>query len=167
MVNGIRRKYNALVEDLDERGRRRWAATEAESIGYGGIVAVAQATGMSDRTVRSGIEEIRKGRTVPAGRQRKIGGGRKSLEAEQLNLVQAVENLVEPTERGRRGRGVFEPINRISNPKRAESGMSLEAKRKTNPRRRGTSKPGRRALGDRPDVHSGQRSDVLSGDVLG
>ncbi|MCH8044623.1 MAG: hypothetical protein IID44_12995 [Planctomycetes bacterium] len=100
MVNGIRRKYNALVEDLDERGRRRWAATEAESIGYGGIVAVAQATGMSDRTVRSGIEEIRKGRTVPAGRQRRIGGGRKSLEAEQLNLVQAVENLVEPTERG-------------------------------------------------------------------
>ena len=42
IVKGIRRKYNALVEDLDERGRRRWAATEAESIGYGGIVAVAQ-----------------------------------------------------------------------------------------------------------------------------
>ena len=80
IVNGISRKYNALVEDLDERGRRRWAATEAESIGYGGIAAVAEATGMSDRTVRSGIKEIREGRTVPAGRQRKVGGGRKSLE---------------------------------------------------------------------------------------
>lgn len=100
IVNGISRKYNALVEDLDERGRRRWAATEAESIGYGGIAAVAEATGMSDRTVRSGIKEIREGRTVPAGRQRKVGGGRKSLEAEQLHLVAAVENLVEPTERG-------------------------------------------------------------------
>ena len=43
-MNGIRRKYNALVEDLDERGRRRWAATEAESIGYGEIAAVAETT---------------------------------------------------------------------------------------------------------------------------
>ena len=100
IVNGIRRKYNALAEDLDERGRRRWAATEAESIGYGGIAAVAEATGMSDRTVRNGIKEIREDRTVPAGRQRRVGGGRKSLEAEQLHLVKAVENLVEPTERG-------------------------------------------------------------------
>jgi len=100
IVNGIRRKYNALVEDLDERGRRRWAATEAEAIGYGGIAAVAEATGMSDRTVRNGIKEIREHRTVPAGRQRRVGGGRKSLEAEQPHLVKAVENLVEPTERG-------------------------------------------------------------------
>ena len=100
IVNGIRRKYNTLVGDLDERGRRRWAATEAESIGYGGITAVAQATGMSDRTIRNGIKEIRTERTVSPGRQRKVGGGRKSLEATQPNLVNAVEALVEPTERG-------------------------------------------------------------------
>ena len=37
IVAWIRKKYNALVEDLDERGRRRWAASEAEAIGYGGI----------------------------------------------------------------------------------------------------------------------------------
>ncbi len=100
IVNGISRKYNALVEDLDERGRRRWAATEAESIGYGGIAAVAEATGMSDRTIRSGVRDIREDRTVSPGRQRRVGGGRKSLEAEQPNLAEAVENLVEPTERG-------------------------------------------------------------------
>ena len=100
IVNGIRRKYNALVEDLDERGRRRWAATEAEAIGYGGIAAVAQATGMSDRTIRNGIREIRENRTLPAGRQRRVGGGRKSLETKQQNLANAVERLVEPTERG-------------------------------------------------------------------
>ena len=63
-MNGIRRKYNALVEDLDERGRRRWAATEAESIGYGEIAAVAETTGTSDRTVRSRINGIREDRTV-------------------------------------------------------------------------------------------------------
>jgi len=48
IANGIRRKYNALVEDLDERGRRRWAATEAESIGYGGT---------ADANVRSWLRE--------------------------------------------------------------------------------------------------------------
>lgn len=100
IVNGIRSKYNALVEDLDERGRRRWAATEAESIGRGGVAAVALATGLSDRTVRSGIRELREGRVVPAGRQRRIGGGRKPLEDSQPDLAGAIEALVEPTERG-------------------------------------------------------------------
>ena len=100
IVNGIRNKYIALVDDLDERGRRRWAAIEAESIGRGGIAAVAEATGMSDRTVRNGIMEIREGRVVPVGQQRRTGGGRKPLEDGQPELVEAIEELVEPTERG-------------------------------------------------------------------
>jgi len=100
IVNGIRNKYMALVDDLDERGRRRWAATEAESIGRGGIAAVAAATGMSDRTVRNGMIEIREGRVVPTGQQRRTGGGRKPLEEDQPDLIDAIEALVEPTERG-------------------------------------------------------------------
>ena len=100
IVNGIRNKYMALVDDLDERGRRRWAATEAESIGRGGIAAVAEATGMSDRTVRNGMIEIREGRVVPTGQQRRTGGGRKPLEEDQPDLIDAIEALVEPTERG-------------------------------------------------------------------
>lgn len=100
VVNGVRRKYHALVGDLDERARRRWAATEAESIGYGGITAVAAATGLSDRTIRNGIREIRENRTVPVYRQRRSGGGRKVLEVDQIDLKEAVEALVEPTERG-------------------------------------------------------------------
>jgi len=100
IVKGIRRKYNALVDDLDERGRRRWAATEAESIGRGGIAAVAEATGMSDRTVRNGIVEIREGHAAFAGRQRREGAGRKRLEVGQPDLAKAIESLVEPSERG-------------------------------------------------------------------
>lgn len=100
IVNRVRCKYIALVEDLDERGRRRWAATEALSIGRGGIAAVAEATGLSDRTVRNGIREIKEGRVVPAERQRRSGGGRKPLETGQPDLVEAIEALVEPTERG-------------------------------------------------------------------
>jgi len=52
VVERIRAKYAALVEQLNERGRRRWAAVEASSLGWGGITAVAEATGISDRTIR-------------------------------------------------------------------------------------------------------------------
>jgi len=100
IVETLRTKYLALANDLDERGRRRWAATEAMAIGHGGIVAVATATGLSDRTVRNGIQELRHPTPLIASRQRRTGGGRKRLEQQDQRLVEAVECLVEPTERG-------------------------------------------------------------------
>ena len=100
LVDGIYQKWTSLVDDLDERGRRRWAATEAIAIGRSGVAAVAEATGLSDRTVRSGITEIRADLQLPPGHQRRRGAGRKPLEVHQPNLIDAVERLVEPTERG-------------------------------------------------------------------
>lgn len=99
-VGTLREKYLALINDLDERGRRRWAATEAMAIGHGGIVAVASATGLSDRTVRSGIQELCSPPSLESSCQRRAGGGRKRLEHYNQALPQAVEGLVEPTERG-------------------------------------------------------------------
>ena len=60
VIEGIRDKYRDLSSELDERGRRMWAAVEARSLGRGGIVAVASATGISDRTIRtaSGIWQV-------------------------------------------------------------------------------------------------------------
>jgi len=100
VVEWIRDKYTALVEDLDERGRRRWAAAEARSLGRGGIAAVAQATGMSDRTIRNGLRELAEPDGVAANRQRRMGGGRRSREQEQPELLAALESLVEATTRG-------------------------------------------------------------------
>ena len=45
VIDGIKRKFNRLESELDERGRRCWAANEALELGHGGIKAVAQATG--------------------------------------------------------------------------------------------------------------------------
>jgi hypothetical protein len=87
VVKWIREKYTALIGDLDERGRRRWAAAEARSLGRGGIAAVAEATGMSDRTIRTGIEELADPNAVEPGRQRRVGGGRNSRESEQPELL--------------------------------------------------------------------------------
>lgn len=95
-----RSKSNALAGDLDERGRRRWAATEALALGRGGVTAVALATGLSDRTIRSGIQELNSDSPSTSGRQRRPGGGRNLLESTQEDLVDAVDRLVEPTERG-------------------------------------------------------------------
>ena len=100
IVEWIRDKYLAVVCDLDERGRRRWAAAEARSLGWGGITAVAQATGMSDRTIRNGIAEIEDPDCLSFGRQRKPGAGRRAREDEQPELVPALEALIEPSARG-------------------------------------------------------------------
>lgn len=100
VIDGLERKFNSLVGDLDERGRRRWAATEAMALGYGGITAVSLATGLSDRTIRNGIKELQNDAPLSSNRQRRIGGGRKPLEEVQQNLIDAIDRLVEPTERG-------------------------------------------------------------------
>lgn len=100
IVCWLRSKYRSLVEELDERGRRRWAAVEARSLGRGGISAVAQATGLSDRTVRTGIAELQAGVRWPEGRQRQAGGGRKAAQEKAPQLLKALERLVEPVTRG-------------------------------------------------------------------
>ena len=99
-IAGIRAKYVELLDDLDERGRRRWAAVEARALGRGGVTAVAAATGLSDRTIRTGLAELDDPAPLSADRQRRSGGGRKPQEAVQPGLLDALDRLIEPTARG-------------------------------------------------------------------
>jgi Rhodopirellula transposase DDE domain len=100
VVEWIRRKFTNIAQHLDERARRRWAASEAISLGRGGITAVAIATGISDRTIRDGVTELNAPDPLPPDRQRRAGGGRKSRENEQPELLAALERLLEPDFRG-------------------------------------------------------------------
>jgi len=98
----IKAKYEALKPELDERARRLWAATEALSLGHGGIATVARATGLAASTVRLGKQELTSPST-PLDVRRRIrhqGAGRKPLTAQDQQLLQAVDALVEPTTRG-------------------------------------------------------------------
>jgi transposase len=149
VIEWIRDKFLAIAPELDERGRRRWAAVEARSLGWGGITAVAAATGMSDRTIRTGIQELENRDSLPPDRQRRPGGGRKSREQEQPDLVGALEDLLEPDFRGdpqsplrwtcKSTRTLAETLHKqgfkISHSKVAEllkaQGYSLQANRKT------------------------------------
>lgn len=100
VVEWIREKYEAIVGDLDERGRRRWAAAEARSLGWGGVASVAMATGISDRTIRNGIRELDDPEATAMNRQRRPGAGRRSRETEYPQLVETLETLVGPEARG-------------------------------------------------------------------
>jgi transposase len=100
VVDWIREKYIALAAELDERGRRRWTAIEARSLGRGGLVAVAEATGISARTIRTGLRELAAGTLLPPYRQRREGAGRRSRQEEQPGVVAALEQLISPTTRG-------------------------------------------------------------------
>jgi hypothetical protein len=99
-VEMIRGKYIVMLDDLDERGRRRWAAVEARSLGRGGITTVALATGLSDRTIRTGLKELDAADALPGHRQRRSGGGRKPLVTTQPGLREALDRMIEPTARG-------------------------------------------------------------------
>ena len=104
VVEWIREKYLSLSEVLNERSRRLWAATEARSLGRGGIAAVVAATEMSSATVHKGIRELEAGEgseeVVSTRRIRRKGGGRKRARDIQRGLIETLESLVEPTARG-------------------------------------------------------------------
>lgn len=99
-IKALEGKYIELLDDWDERGRRRWAAVEAKSLGRGGIAAVARATGMSDRTIRTGLKELDDPAPLDASRQRRRGGGRKPHCLTQPGLRDALDRLIEPGCRG-------------------------------------------------------------------
>ena len=58
IIARLREKFAVLEAVLDERGRRLWAVTEARALGHGGQTLVAQATGLSRRTIYQGLREL-------------------------------------------------------------------------------------------------------------
>jgi transposase len=99
-IESLRLKFVELLDELDERGRRRWAAVEARALGWGGITAVALATGLSDRTIRTALKELDDPDPLPSHRQRRSGGGRKPHATTQPGLEDALDQLIDPTTRG-------------------------------------------------------------------
>src|SRR6202049_2574803 len=73
-VEPIRERFLTVAPFLDERGRRLVAAAEAFAAGYGGITAVATATGMAPSTIGRGLKEL--AQDEPSERVRRPGAGR-------------------------------------------------------------------------------------------
>lgn len=101
----LREKYERLKPHLGERGRRLWAANEALSFGSGGVRAVAEALQMSSITISQGKRELQKEPSrldsdVVGRRQRRPGGGRKSVVEKHPQLLSTIERIVDPATRG-------------------------------------------------------------------
>jgi Rhodopirellula transposase DDE domain len=97
-IEPIRERFSAVAPFLDERGRRLVAAAEAFAAGYGGIAAVAIATGVAPSTIGRGLKEL--AQDEPSERVRRPGAGRKRTISKDPTLLPDLEALVEPTTRG-------------------------------------------------------------------
>jgi len=78
----LHEQMTLLLSRLGEAERRWYAAVEANRLGHGGVVLVAQITGLDEKTIRRGQEEVA-GSLADAPikrRQRRPGGGRPPVE---------------------------------------------------------------------------------------
>jgi hypothetical protein len=101
----IQSRFRSLSAFLDERMRRLVAAAESEAIGYGGVSAVARATGVSRRAITEGIKELNqrkssRGIRLSQFRIRRKGAGRKRTVEKDLTLLEDLDRLVDPVTRG-------------------------------------------------------------------
>ena len=163
VIERIQTKYRSLEPEMDERMQRQWAASEARDVGWGGITAVAQATGMSRTTITDGLRELmlpEEERAREASRIRRPGGGRKSVTEIDPGILAALEALIQPTTRGdpesplrwtcKSTENLADELKRQNHPISActvarllrEVGYSLQGNRKT---REGSSHPDRNA----------------------
>jgi Rhodopirellula transposase DDE domain len=96
-------KYAVMRKILNERQWRVYLGTEAVALGYGGIAAVARASGASEPTVAAGAEEAADEEgpgALPPGRSRRPGAGRPRAEDTQPGLKEALAQLLEEGKRG-------------------------------------------------------------------
>jgi len=99
-ADALSRKFDAILPLLDERARRLVAASEARSLGYGGVSRICRVSGLSRKAISRGIRELADGVQLPAGRIRRSGAGRKRVTVRDPDLLDAMAYLIEPETRG-------------------------------------------------------------------
>jgi hypothetical protein len=74
-------QMNLLLSRLDEQQRRWYVAVEANRIGRGGVRLLSQITGLDEKTIQRGQQEVEQGFSDrPPDRIRATGGGRPPVE---------------------------------------------------------------------------------------
>ena len=99
-LSELRQKFRSVWPLLDERTRRVMAASEAVSLGYGGVTLVRRACGLSRKAITKGIREIQSGVVPLPGRVRRPGAGRKSITTSDPQLLEALEEMIDGQTRG-------------------------------------------------------------------
>lgn len=77
----IHHQINVVLSRLDEQQRRWYAAVEANRYGHGGIKLVSQITGLDEKTIQRGQQELElELEKRPQDRIRLAGAGRPSTQ---------------------------------------------------------------------------------------
>ena len=97
--NAIRARYAAIKDQLDERGRRLFVATEKAAAGYGGTAAVFRATGVARSTIIRGAKDLADGSSTTS-RIRRRGAGRPLSSKVDPTMLEDLQRLVEPATMG-------------------------------------------------------------------
>jgi hypothetical protein len=70
----VEQRMVTLYKSLNEKDRRRYAAIEANKLGYGGEAYIAGLLGCDYKTLQRGLAELDNPPDLPPGRIRKKGG---------------------------------------------------------------------------------------------
>jgi hypothetical protein len=77
----LHQQMNLLLSRLDEQQRRWYVALEANRLGHGGVRRLAQITGLDEKTIQRGQDELAHGLAErPTEQVRLPGGGRPAVE---------------------------------------------------------------------------------------
>src|SRR5919109_4453943 len=77
----LHQQMNLLLSRLDEQQRRWYVAVEANRVGHGGIRLLSQVTGLDEKTIQRGQQELEQNFAErPAEQVRLEGGGRPAVE---------------------------------------------------------------------------------------
>lgn len=96
----ISEEWLKVFPTLNESQKRWIAGIMSSEMGYGGIVAVAEATGLSRTTILKGVREVKSSKEFSPEKVREKGGGRKSLIANNKAIKESIEVILSETTAG-------------------------------------------------------------------
>lgn len=94
----LRLKLSAVLPFLNEKQRRILVAAEAKSFGKGGVQSLAKITGISRQTIYNGLKDLDE--KSNDDRIRKVGAGRKKVIEKEPEIVDVLEEIMDPSTRG-------------------------------------------------------------------
>jgi hypothetical protein len=97
--DAIRQRWELVGSQLDERGRRLFAAGEVRTAGWGSLAVVSRITGLARSTINRGEDDL-DAEPLAKGQVRRAGGGRRGVAENDPGLVPELKRLVEPATLG-------------------------------------------------------------------
>ncbi len=95
----IRYRWDTVGRELDERGRRLFAAAEVRTAGRGGLAIVSRITGLARSTINRGQHDL-DAEPLAKDKVRRVGGGRRAVSEIDPGLIPELARLVEPATLG-------------------------------------------------------------------